>query len=157
MSKRNQEQQLRESRQHVQQEIPQLLIPEHMDRLWSKMTRIYGHKWASIAENDDGTWLAGLRGITPDQIAAALGKLVMMAKEWPPTLPEFRKLCLAVDDEDLERFISRYAFRGIQSFDLNQMTRKDEQRIIDRHREAATNAYFDQQINKNLIANNLLE
>lgn len=58
------------------------------------MTRIYGHKWSSIAESDDGTWLAGLQDLTPEQIAIGLGNLLQAGTEWPPSLPEFRDYCL---------------------------------------------------------------
>lgn len=121
------------------------------------MTRIYGHKWSSISERDDGTWLAGLVGITPEQIASALGRLVLMTREWPPTLPEFRKLCLGVDDVELEEFTRKYAFRGIGSFDRQKMTTKEENRLIDRCREEAVSAYLEQRMMDNLIANNLIE
>lgn len=58
------------------------------------MTRIYGHRWSSLSVSDDGTWLMGLRGVSPDQVAAGLSELVKNHSEWPPTLPEFRGLCL---------------------------------------------------------------
>lgn len=58
------------------------------------MARIYGHKWTSIAEADDGTWLAGLQDLKPSQIAIGLGNLLQAGTEWPPSLPEFRDLCL---------------------------------------------------------------
>lgn len=127
-----------------------------MDKLWMKMTRIYGHKWSSIAESDDGTWVAGLRGITPDQVAAALGRLVTMAREWPPTLPEFRKLCLAVDDEELDGFIRKFALKRFQSFDIHQMSRHEVQKHIDRAREAATDEYLHKKMIFSLHKNNLL-
>ena len=57
------------------------------------MARIYGHKWTSIVKVDDGTWLDGLRGISPDQVIEGLGRLVDEGFDWPPTLPEFKKLC----------------------------------------------------------------
>lgn len=60
------------------------------------MARIYGHKWTSIAESDDGTWLAGLQDLTPENIAIGLGALLQSGDEWPPSLPEFRDCCLGV-------------------------------------------------------------
>ncbi len=65
-----------------------------MDRLWERMTAIYGHRWTSAYGNeDDGTWLQGLAGVTPDQIAAGLSRCLERGDGWPPTLPEFRALC----------------------------------------------------------------
>lgn len=64
-----------------------------MARLWEKMGRIYGHKWSSVAESDDGTWLDGLRGITPEEVAHGLSGCMGRDNDWPPDLPEFRKLC----------------------------------------------------------------
>lgn len=63
------------------------------------MARIFGHKWTSINESDDGTWLAGLSDVTPDQVAHGLSVLVTNHQEWPPSLPEFRDLCLDHKDE----------------------------------------------------------
>jgi len=64
------------------------------------MARIYGHKWTSIAECDDGTWEAGLQDLTPQHLAVGLGRLLQEASEWPPSLPEFRDLCLGEKDEN---------------------------------------------------------
>ncbi len=64
------------------------------------MTRIFGHKWTSIAESDDGTWLAGLQDLTPDNIAIGLGALLQSGDEWPPSLPEFRDCCLGIGSTD---------------------------------------------------------
>ncbi len=58
------------------------------------MARIYGHKWTSINETDDGTWLTGLSDVEPDQVAHGLSILVTDHHDWPPTLPEFRDLCI---------------------------------------------------------------
>jgi len=61
---------------------------------------IYGHRWkANFGLTDDGTWRLGLSGITPAQLAAGLAKCVDRKpapgeEDWPPTLSEFRTLCL---------------------------------------------------------------
>lgn len=65
-----------------------------MDRLWLRMSRIYGHRWtANFGAADDGTWAKGLRGLSGQQIALGLSRCVSGADPWPPTLPEFRALC----------------------------------------------------------------
>ena len=64
------------------------------------MTMIYGHKWTSISECDDGTWLSGLADITPEQIGHGLSRLLTESSDWPPSLPEFRNLCLDKKEYD---------------------------------------------------------
>lgn len=55
---------------------------------------IYGHKWtSSYGDRDDGTWLDGLAGLAPDDIAAGLRRCVASGEAWPPSLPEFRAAC----------------------------------------------------------------
>lgn len=39
------------------------------------------------------TWASGLRGLTGDQIANGLRECVDCGESWPPTLPEFVKMC----------------------------------------------------------------
>ncbi len=58
------------------------------------MAKIYGHKWvSSFGAADDGTWLSGLRDVTPEQIGIGLERCRIRSEPWPPTLPEFRALC----------------------------------------------------------------
>ena len=72
------------------------LTEKHIDLLWLRMAKIYGHKWtSSYGESDDGTWLAGLYDVTADQVRYGLEQLRTDGERiWPPTLPEFRALCL---------------------------------------------------------------
>lgn len=67
------------------------------------MAQIYGHRWtAPHGESPDaesssaGTWAKGLAGITPRQLGAGLEACIVRADPWPPTLPEFRALCLGI-------------------------------------------------------------
>lgn len=61
---------------------------------------IYGHRWtSSYGEKDDGTWLTGLADVTVEQIKIGLEKcrtrkIQPGREDWPPTLTEFRGLCL---------------------------------------------------------------
>lgn len=62
------------------------------------MAGLYGHKWASSFGADvdpDGIWAIALAGLKPNQISHGLASVVRMGNEWPPSAPEFRKLCLA--------------------------------------------------------------
>lgn len=70
-----------------------------MGQLWQRMAAMYGHKWtSSYGVEDDGTWRKGLSGLTTAQIGAGLVKCLerkpIDGSDWPPTLAEFRALCL---------------------------------------------------------------
>ena len=71
--------------------------------LWERMVHLYGHKWSSsmgdsahrtgTLTSTADTWARGLSGVTAEQIAAGLRRCLDREDAWPPTLPEFRKLC----------------------------------------------------------------
>jgi hypothetical protein len=72
-----------------------------MRMLWLRMTEIYGHRWISAygadAEQGAGpTWAKGLAGINAQQLAHGLSSALASSDAWPPTLPEFRSLCLGI-------------------------------------------------------------
>lgn len=74
--------------------MPSVLTDRHIDRLWERMAKIYGHKWvSSYGEADDGSWLTGLHDVAVEQIAVGLEKCRVSSDPWPPTLPQFRALC----------------------------------------------------------------
>lgn len=70
-----------------------------MGRLWVLMTEMYGHKWASVhGDKDSGTWGKVLHDISGQQIAIGMQACATRTDdqaEWPPSAPEFRKMCLA--------------------------------------------------------------
>lgn len=81
--------------------------PEMLSRLWLRMQACYGHRWASsygtLPVADDGTltlagdtWAQGLAGMGEAQLRTGLRACITSADPWPPTLPEFRALCLAI-------------------------------------------------------------
>jgi hypothetical protein len=86
----------------------QLLNDKIIAHVWTRMTAIYGHKWVSpmgIAVDGMGiltdaakTWQKGLSGVSVDGIRTAFSTLVTKNYDWPPSLPEFRKLCLGKGD-----------------------------------------------------------
>ena len=72
--------------------IPQAWI----DALFAKMFMIYGNKFAEMWRDIDietvkATWAQELGKLSRDEIAR--GANALMAQEWPPTLPQFIKLC----------------------------------------------------------------
>ena len=113
---------MRHIRQHLTQGQASRKEPAHRDasssavsasslnarmivNLWERFTHIYGHKFSAAfgesAANPDGsltdvaqTWAGGLRGITGAQLAAGLRTCIASGDAWPPSLPEFRAMCL---------------------------------------------------------------
>lgn len=77
-----------------------MLSDKQMGQVWERMAMMYGHRWSSnYGTEDDGTWRKGLAGLAPEQIGAGLVKcLVRKAapgeEDWPPTLNEFRSMCM---------------------------------------------------------------
>lgn len=72
-----------------------------MRTLWLRMAEIYGHRWTSAyGDNPDAgagpTWAKGLEKLTPAQLAHGLTTAIASADGWPPTLPEFRSMCLGI-------------------------------------------------------------
>ena len=67
-----------------------------IERLFEKMVSLYGHKFLDMWRDVDlqavkTTWAAELGKLTRDEIAK--GANALMTQEWPPTLPQFIKLC----------------------------------------------------------------
>jgi hypothetical protein len=72
-----------------------------MRQLWLRMTEIYGHKWTSAygedAESGAGeTWAIGLSGLDARDINTGLSAAITSNDPWPPTLPQFRAMCLGI-------------------------------------------------------------
>ncbi len=136
-----------EKREASVQNLPQLLTSQHVTTLWEKMTRLYGHKWSSVSESDDGTWLDALRGLTPAQLGYGWRKMIDCGEyDWPPSAPEFRRLCVDVDQGALEHYIRRFAFKGIDSYSVGTMTQKEQDRRISQVRKPATAEFYNMAI-----------
>ena len=72
-----------------------------MATFWARMAQIYGHKWTSShgLMDEDNIWLIGLSGCSKNQIKLGLNFLVKERSDsWPPSLPEFREICMAQRD-----------------------------------------------------------
>lgn len=67
-----------------------------MEKLWSLMTDLYGHKWTSVhgLEDTSGVWGKALSGVDKYQIAAGAKACALSGEPWPPSAPEFRGMCL---------------------------------------------------------------
>lgn len=112
-----------------------MLGERDLDELWRRMARVYGHRWTThFGETDDGTWLAGLRGIAPEHLAEGLRRVIARGDPWPPSLPEFRLVCLGIPKRSLA--VTR-ALNGastplaermrqvVGTWDLNHLSEKD--------------------------------
>ena len=81
-------------------DAPLMLSDKQVGQVWQRMASMYGHRWTSnYGIEDDGTWRKGLAGLTPAQIGAGLVKCLERnpaggEEDWPPTLNEFRAMCL---------------------------------------------------------------
>jgi hypothetical protein len=109
------------------------------------MAAIYPHRWTSAMGDDPNstagdTWAKGLTGLSAGQLANGLEACLTRNDAWPPTLPEFRALCLDVPTlaevkADLLgksadrspftlavwRYIDAHAFRRADQYAANRM------------------------------------
>ncbi len=119
-----------------------MLTETNMKHIWLKMSQIYGHKWTSNYgdQDDDNTWLSGLQDIPEDMILAGLKKCLSRQDPWPPSLPEFRQMCLnmpslekVVQDVihgNITNELSYMVQKRIPSFDRQTKTEAQLKRII---------------------------
>lgn len=106
-----------------------MLADRVIERLWERMGEIYGHRWPSSYGDDalkgaGRTWAKGLAGITPDQVADGISACMASAEPWPPTLPEFRGMCLGIPSLGTVRQELR-AEQGRSRFTLEVWSRID--------------------------------
>lgn len=82
-------------------EKPEKLSQTMMDKLWLKMTEMYGHRWTAnfgVSADPGHSWATVLKGLTGEQLANGLNALVEKADEfdWPPPANVFRAMCMQV-------------------------------------------------------------
>lgn len=113
-----------------------MLTTDHMMKIWVKMTRIYGHKWVSnYGDADDGTWFTALKNIPTEMIQRGLQSCLARADIWPPSLPEFCRLCLNIPDVETVKHritnnkgsdpISKAIAAKIGSWNLRHLSERD--------------------------------
>ena len=106
-----------------------------IEQLWERMGMIYGHRWTSgFGEADDGTWLTALSDLPPAALANGVAKCIKGGPHWPPTLPEFRDICLDIPSR--EQWIAT-AEERLTDWERGHMTHRE---ITDR----AKNTYESQ-------------
>lgn len=126
-----------------------------MCRLWHRMGAIYGHRWSS-AYGEDATaqgeagevWAKGLAGLTARQIGDGISAAMASADPWPPTLPEFRALCLGIPSyatvahqiarpaPEQSRFV-RLVWQRIDGWRFGQAPTQESERMLRSAYEAA--------------------
>ena len=81
----------------------QIITEQHIERLWQRFAQLYGRKWiVDHSDHDvDNIWLKALQNLTPEMIARGLQGCIEHNKTWPPTLMEFRDLCLGLPSKSL--------------------------------------------------------
>lgn len=131
-------QQLIESRQTSQESerSDRMLSREMIQEVWLLMTRLFGHKWTSQFGDqiDPGNvWAASLKGLSKEQVKHGLNCLVLQGAEWPPSAPEFRKLCTGQDEVSWEH-------KRIERAEEEWRGMKNEWRLTDQNKKARARA-----------------
>jgi hypothetical protein len=115
------------------------------------MAAIYGYRWTSAygerCDDDAGvltiagdTWQRGLDAVGEQRIGTGLNACVICADPWPPTLPQFRAMCLEVPSLARVRLtfsggapttpFTRRMWQNIDSFRMRQADANQAERII---------------------------
>lgn len=119
------------------------LSQKALNKLWLKMTEIFGHRWTSSfgeSANQDHSWAKILAGLNGTQIANGLGVVAAdQTLEWPPSANVFRGMCLQVPgmpstaDAWIEALQGKYTHDGVRvaaeatgTFDLRQAKQTDK-------------------------------
>ena len=124
-----------EPSQSAKPEAPKL-SQTMIDKLWLKMTEIYGHRWTSSfgdSVDPDRVWAATLAGLDETQIRYGMRQCVAQGHEWPPSAPEFRKLCTGASDVSWEHRRIEAADRERAARTLTHQPSPDERKRIARH------------------------
>lgn len=110
------------------------------------MAEIYGHRWTSSygdsteADGAPGTWAKGLAGVTPAQLADGLKACITSSDPWPPTLPEFRAMCIGIPSLVSVRAevngkgdrtpFAMLVWQRLDSYQYRQVSAKDAERML---------------------------
>lgn len=75
---------------------PQPLPTAWIERVFERLSALYGSKFADLWRGCDiegvkSVWAKELAGYSPDEIARGIA--ACRTRDWPPTLPEFLKVC----------------------------------------------------------------
>src|SRR3569833_1261277 len=75
-----------------------LACDRHLTTLWTRMEEIYPHRWSATlgapGSSAFRTWRRALADLSVAQLARGVAACICRSDPWPPSLPEFRTLCL---------------------------------------------------------------
>jgi len=106
------------------------------------MTEIYGHKWvSSVGDNpNEGaalTWAKGLAGLSRQNLAAGLRGCLTRLDPWPPSLNEFRGMCLEIPsfaqfrlDKDRATPFAVLVWSKVDSYRARHVTAEQTERML---------------------------
>ena len=84
---------------------------EAMVALWRRLREYLGQSWVREYGEVDGSaiaaWSDALRDFTELQIARGVKWCQSWTQDWPPTLGEFRQMCLTVRPEEIRNHTDR--------------------------------------------------
>ena len=96
---------------------------------------MYGHRWTSSfgdSVDPDRVWAATLAGLDEAQVRHGMRQCVAQGHEWPPSAPEFRKLCTGTSDVSWEHKRVEAADRERAARTLTHQPSPDERKRIAR-------------------------
>jgi len=72
-----------------------------IESIWLVMNTLYGHRWHSSQGMKPSAlalalWADALEGLDETQIKTGIKACSKLGDDWPPSLPQFRKLCLGI-------------------------------------------------------------
>lgn len=124
---------------------------EQLQALWTRLLGMYGHTWSSqygAAPTGEAavTWRAALAGVSPAQLADGLRACVAEGREFPPSAPRFRAMCMGIPAEarvvlelrdlgsaspfsrfvfqHVPGFVDWHSFRGLQPRERERLIRE---------------------------------
>lgn len=110
------------------------------------MLAMYGHTWASqYGDHASGvtaeTWASALAGVTGPQIAQGLRACVAEGREFPPSAPRFRAMCMGIpslarvkleisDGEASRSPFTRMVWHHLDTYAYRHASAKDAARLV---------------------------
>lgn len=113
-----------------------------VETVWQWMSSMFGHRWTSSfgdAIDPDRVWSAALAGLDEQQVRAGMRAVMDAGDEWPPSAPEFRRLCQGRSDAWEHQTA---AYRQFDAPRLVDLTAKDRAEQAGREALASLRASF---------------
>ena len=109
---------------------------------WSRMSDIYGHKWASQhGDEPNDSWIRILAPLDASQYSTGFNALSKRADNWPPDAFEFRNMATGYDPGSWERI----------GYDYVDATKIEKNSHLTNGAQAAGNDFFTEMKAKGLM------